>query len=60
MSDSSFDTVEVILKSLKDIVGRTHSQPGEPERLVEDMEHLVAEMKAKTPVEPQTTKNFRQ
>ncbi len=48
MSNSSFDTVESTLKSLKDIVDRNHSQAADASRLVQDMERLISEMKNKT------------
>ena len=46
MSNSNFEPVETTLRNLKDIVDRNHS--GEPGKLVQDMEELIADLKSKT------------
>lgn len=48
MSNSNLDSVESTLRSLKDIVERNHSETVEPSLLVQDMERLISEIKAKT------------
>lgn len=52
MSNSSFDSVETTLRSLREIVDRNHSHSSmETADLVRDMEQLLEEIKTKNKFE---------
>jgi hypothetical protein len=48
MSNSSLESVETALRTLKEIVERNHSESVETTALMRDMERLIKEMKMKS------------